>query len=1414
LNYSFKEDNLIQSKALEVNLASYHVEVEIDPKYEILQEVLAKYYGLMEGLTTFLKELSHPRRNLQFIVNEARGYCLKYFHLIKNHNRGPDAAGLFMDIFIDVLISSPHPEVRTDAVDNLLLFIQKVIKECGPDHILRFMPAMDQIFDRIRTLPEDTFFLFVKSYYRMEKLGEVLAAYSEDAAIDHQKMNLLLIKYFQSTYAYWLGETNPLEWFVTQIEEADEQDRFADIFDGISHKRIQDLKTRLREITDTPGKEFEQNNYRYQFKELLMLPGYNQIVDLYRDIPGKLLNAGGDQRQGNRWKVIFLFHMMNVSGLSLIHEETLRDINRTISWLISHEKYSYIETLIRETFAILKPRSREFPLTALSIVLNMGKGIYKTDESDLVKFFILCLMDLGFHAPMISGVGNDWQIRMNPAHIQNIRVWLELIELNPRWSTRLLSDLIIHLSLTGVFIKDTDLFPRDITQLLNSGMGPVYNLVKQLAKLFPVYFNDIGAEGELRDISTRLDEITHRKDPLVHFLRKQTHVESSNRVVSFIEAVINFWTTKEKKHIEPFVPPNIYEQINTDGPDVDGVNRALSHLKDKKGIALPDHLLTLGETELKQLLDDAGGVFSGDICRLVLAARMYKLLHSKYSLVMGLESCDEIECYLSQLKTEAFPNLNNLRTALEEKSVIKKLSLLLAYLDELKTLILSDQVYERREDIYKKRHFTVDIPSMYGSYHEMKFDALGLTFRIESVVNVCFEEIVEGLDLTLITREAFFRIYDLLQLFYRALKIDGISSVEFESQLDLLSHALKTRGFTFTQYLDIFKGFARAVTNVINDYFNNVHENNLNRILASIPWELLLDKYLPQNDTEDFEQVHHRISEIFFRDKIGLSLGLKQLDLFLTRVLNTLFHQSSKLPDTNLRLLLNYDPQRAMTDITGPDERAVGIIHLGNKGNNLVKLHRLGFPIPPGFIITTEVFRCRDIIESYEPAAQNFKDQVARRIKIVELITGKKFGNPQNPLLFSVRSGSSISQPGMMDTFLNVGINEEIAEGTAYKTKNPWFAWDNFRRFMQCYGMAFGLQRDDFDTLMRDFKKMKAVSVKREFSGAEMKSLALIYKKRIMDEGVEVLDDPIEQLMLTIKKVLNSWESPKARVYRKIMGISDDWGTAVTVQSMVYGNFSPTSGTGVIFTHNPKWSEDNLRLWGDFTIGNQGEDVVAGLVTTLPISLIQQENEMRDTDVTLETHFPDIYKTLKDWAGELIYTRGWTPQEIEFTFESPRKEDLYLLQTRNMAIRERKDVLVFDFEDMGAEPVLLGNGIGVSGGAMSGRAVFTLDEIARWREKEPETSLILLRGDTVPDDIEEINASDGLLTARGGMTSHAAVVAHRLGKTCVVGCGTLVCNEKRHVGYFDQVPVASGDFLSIDGQDGVVYQGMMKVKRT
>jgi len=1388
-----------KSKALEVNLVDYHVDVAVDPKYAVLQEVMSKYYGLMEGLNTFLGELSHPYLNWRFIVAEARKYSLDYFHLFRSHPQGAHAARRMMEILIAAVYAAKTEDVKAAAVDNLLLYLQTIVRDSDAD-FERFRPAVNDAFEQMHRLPEDAFDLVVRSYHPVVRLAAAFMKRTVVAPEGFAPLNRLLARYFECTYAYWLSASDPETACDREASEFGGASTCDDLFEDISHRRILEWQTVLRAMADSTAMDSAETTER-----LLALPGFSHFVDAYKRIPQQLLQRGAAGGRGQHLKLIFLFQMMNVAGLALIHEETLREINQTLTWIIVNENYRNIQQLIRKTFSILKERSQNYPATALTCVLNMGKGVYKTDDTDLVNFFIDALIDLGFQAPSVQGVDDEWRIKSNHAHLMNIRTWLELIKLNPKRSTRLLSALIIHLSIGGVLIRDTDLFPRDMTGLLNSPVNPVYHLVKQFARLCPVFFNDIGAEGRLRDVSTRIDELSQRRDVLVHFLRKQSHVESSNQIIPFMEATFEFWRTQAKEGLAPFVPPAIFEQIDSRGPYVKGLHRVLERLV-KKGARIPDDLLALTPEELSSRLGFVPGVSNADKERFHLAVEFYKLLHQKYRL-----NIVELDNYLAQLRPEGLPELSRLEQALSEVDATRRLTLILDYLETLKAVITSDAFYEIREDIYQKRHITIDIPSMYGSYHEMKFDCLGLTLRLEAIVNVLFEALIRKIDLSLITKATFAEIHQALQLFDRALRLDGIRSAEFERQLEFLRDSLVVKGFTLTQYLDIFKGFAQAVQNIIKDHVNNLHGANLNRILPSLSPEQILPKYLPREPLEDRERLHHRMVEIFFRDQIAGSLGLQQLDLFLGRILNTLFQQSYKLPKDKLRQLLLYDPHACLVAIDSPSNREIGLIHLGTKGFNLVKLKSLGFRVPPGFIVTTEVFRCREVIESYAPAQRNFHEQIAHHLQGLEQASGKTFGDPANPLLLSVRSGSSISQPGMMDTLLDVGNNMEITAGVAARTGNAWFAWDNYRRFLQNYGMAHDLTRDDFDAVIAEYKQRLGIPLKRHFSGGQMREVALAYRRLIEDAGVEVIDSPFEQLLLAIRRVLASWESPKALAYRRIMGISDDWGTAIAIQAMVYGNLSSDAGTGVIFTHNPRWAGDVLKLWGDFTTANQGEDVVSGLVRTMPISLFQQEIEMRETDVTLETHFPEIFRELKRWAHMLIDDRGWSPQEIEFTFEGPSAVDLYMLQTRDMAIRESQKVLAFDL-DVPPPDRLLGHGIGVSGGAMIGRLVFSLDEIEAWRVREPATHLILARTDTVPDDIREINAADGLLTARGGLTSHAAVVAHRLGKTCVVGCGSLECNEREKWCRFPSVLLKSGDHLSIDGRQGSVYRGVLKLR--
>ncbi|MEO5361505.1 MAG: PEP-utilizing enzyme [Nitrospirota bacterium] len=1393
------------SVALKKNIAEYTVDVTIDAKYQPIQEVMARYHGLQDGLTTYLKELCHPYKNWQYIVKETWTYCLGYFYELTTHPSGPEAAALYMNTIFEALNAAKDTQVSSDAFSLFYLFSQKLIKDTPKDVIIeKYLPVVNLGFAMADQLPDERFVILAKSHYRLNKLArnfyDTISETLEMGNSQYMCINSLMIHYLRFTYSYWLSEKNPKDWFSEDTGKVIKP-LISEIFEPISHEGINSYVARLDQTINSKDRLL-----RDKLKEMIELPGYGDIVAHFNKIPSIINQSQLDETLKHQYELIFLFHIMNTPGLSTIHEETIREINRIIKYLINHSDYDNNKTLIQKTTGILKNTVRQYPNTVLRCVLNMGKGVYESNNSALVNFFNHSIISLGFQTPDFQGISNDWQIIGNSAHIENIRTCMELIRLNPSWSKKLISSLIVNLSLCGVIIKDTDLFPREITNFLNSDTKQVYNLIKQLMRLFPAYFNELGAEGQLRDISTRMDESCKRNDTLIHFLRKQSHVESSNKILSVVEAALEFWVTRNKEVLRGYLPPDIYSQQENSGQYVDGVHAVINQIFQLNGLKTVSDLLTLGDDYFTGVLNAVGQDYAADLEKVALTISFYKLLHQKYSSGFG-----EIDSIIAQVHTSAFPELDNLVKAISEPTTYAKLEGVLQHLVKLKELIQSTKQFEVREDIYRKRHISTEIPSMYGSYHEVKFDALGLTFRLETLVNTLFEELIDGVDLSFITRAALSRIYDYLKLYKQALIVDGIAIREFDRQLFLLETGLSLRGFTFSQYVDIFKELSHVLRNIVNDYFNNMHIETLKEILEQLPRHKLLPKYC--SDDSDDADVFDRVSEVFLRDTIAMSLGLQSLDLFITRVVNTLRREAERIPADKHHLLVTYNPDNAVTSIVEPVLKVSNVVQMGSKGFNLMRMKTMGLRVPPGFLITSDAFKCRELFDIYEAAQLNFKERVDTEIARLERLTGMEFGNPQNPLLVSVRSGSAISQPGMLDSYLNVGMNEAVVKGMIeHNAGNEWFVWDCYRRFIQHYGMSFGLDRDSFDAIINHYKDKYHVFLKKKFTPAQMKEVTMSYKDFVVGKGIKLEERPREQLYIAIRKVLDSWDTDKARSYRRIIKISDDWGTSVTVQRMVYGNIGDTSGSGVLFTHNPKLSEYELKPWGDYAICVQGDDIVSGLVQTHAISLNQARRENRPVEYSLERRFPEVYNELVETARFLIEDREWNPQDIEFTFEGEHKESVYILQSRDMEIREKPHEHSFAITAELSQ-CLLGHGIGVSGGAMAGRAVFTMEDIRHYRKDEPQIRLILIRRDTVPDDINEVNAADGLLTARGGATSHAAIVAYRLGKTCVVGCVDMLFYEKEKKFILNNRTIASGDFISIDAVEGAIYEGKMKISK-
>lgn len=1398
---------VLESEALRINLRETSVaQVTIDPKYEVLLETVEGYRGIQKAAAALLFELHHPFKNWEIILREIRSYSLKYFTAYSRHPQGPKAIATIIDVFFDALQFGAGNDVEAKAIDYLLNYLEKVVSEFNSRTQEEVWLVLQNTFQRLATLPAKQFFYLASSRVPLKRIGQaILSKLPEDSLT--AEFNNLLIRTLTETYHYWLGEEDPLLWFAEEGQGDIPGERIKEdkAFWETSHQRLRFLLQELQKITP---REEKSNGSTQMLRQLLTFPSYLEIVRAYQKIPHLLAPPKAEEGEVpllKNKKILALFKIMEVPGLKDIHEEILREINRTLIELIPKESPERMREFLIKTLSLLKSSMENYPHTALQCIQSLGAEIFNHGYSPLVEVFLELVLHFGFQYPRVQGVDANWQLICNPCHLLNVRVWLDIIARNPKWCSTLLSALIINIKLGGICIRDTDLFQKEVTKLLNADIEPVYNLIKQLAKLFPVYFNEIGAEGRLREYTTEIDEITHRKDVLIHFLRKQSHIESSNLIEDFVKEIFRFWRLKDKNGLKNFLPPEILERVETSGPFIDEVHLLLQKIFLEKGLPSEKDLLNLSDPEIEAFLEGVPEASFPEKKRVSLLIKIYRLINQKYNL--GFQ---EISTHLQEASRWGFEGLDHLLQTLEGNNPEECLEHLLTYLENLKGIILSPQKFEAREDIYRKRHIAADIPSLYGRYREKKFDALGLTFRLESLANLYFEKLIDSLDLSFITRATFFKIIQCLRYLMRAIELDGIYSPRLHTQLKLLEKSLEIKRFSFMQYLDIFRGFSEGVKDIISVYYVNAHKNNLELLIWQMGKDNILSKYLPTAGEEvGPHEFVHQIGEKFIRDLIATTFGLQYLDLFLARIHQTLAEQKETLNEADLDLLMTYDPKKVCCFIHNPNRLTNDLIHLGSKGYNLVILASEGIPVPPGFILTTEVFRCFRIIERYKHAHDHFEREVRLGIQQIEKITGREFGNPERPLLLAVRSGSTISMPGMLATLLNVGINEEIVEGLIRSTGEVWFAWDNYRRFIQSWGMSYGIEREVFNEIMRRFKAKCKVEKKRQFSGEEMKEVALAYRQAVEERHITIYEDPWAQLQIAIKQVLSSWNSVKARQYREIMGISDYWGTAVIVQAMVFGNLSLSSGSGVVFTAHPYRKIRRVALWGDYTPGNQGEDIVGGLVSTYPISKEQKELEGREED--LEEAVPKIYKRLFAIAKTLVYEKKWNPQEVEFTYESPEEASLYILQTRDMVSTKREKFEVFS-PSASLQQNFLGKGIGVSGGALSGRVVFSLEEIRHWRRLEPATPLILVRSDTVPEDIQEISLTEGLLTAKGGQTSHAAIMAFELDKTAVVGCRGLVVLENEGRFFINQVEVKRGEFISLDGRKGLVYSGKHEIK--
>ncbi len=1366
-----------KSQALEANLEqTRYKDIFIPEEHQHFIDLSAKYFGINKRAKECITEYHHPLSNHTFVTEELRKMLMDDFWFYTRDDIPSDALIIPLEMMHSLLKPEVAGKLRLNIIITLMEFANKVIAE-SPKHeglIASIFSILNDAFEGNK----DVFILATKH------AGRYLGKVAQDERFRDSACELLRMM-LKEDYRYW-QQTSQVEDWIGNKRQMLTEDEIQKVCDEIGHPYFDRLNANL-ESADT-------------WEKLTDLPHFEQIAKRFSESEQAFPHF--------ITKFHYVFFLLHLPGMENQRERLIWNMDRMMRDAIDEMPQDELIPFIDTIFDLAEELKKDYMSAVLDFQQTLGLKIIdvdQTEQKEIVNYFEKKLIAFGFVTPGNVFVGEDWQLSVDENHIKNIRVWLELIEHSKTPMEKLLSALIVNLKLGGIFLSDTDLFQREITKVLNSNITPYYKMVKQLTRIFPVYFNEIGAEGEIRNVTTNMDEISGRQDKLVHFLRKQVHTESNNTLIALTFDVFKFWSDGNLDLLKPILPNNVFESIDKGSTWFVHIHNLVQAMCEISCLN-PEDVLMLSRDDYENLIGSAArrieleeDLYQRERARLMDIRDLYAYLREKYSF-------ESVNIFNSLRSFPFIPDeeIDKFEKVYKAKDFGKSLTMIYAFMDKLKSVIFSPEQSEGWENIYHKRHIAIGIPSMYGTYRENKFEAMGLTFRLERVATQLMEKVVQSINLEYISERTLNQIYTILEYFRNGLELDGVTNQSFNSKLDMLRYSLTSRSFSFGQYINIFQFIAEDVRRIIIKYFLKSYEYPLKIVIPQ-----LFDPEGKLSERETAALISKK-SEEFHRDLLSDAFLMQPLDNFIGRILNSLRTMEATLNEKLISDIMTYNSEMLISPFWKATPKMDNQVFIGNKANNLKNLYLHGMPVPPGFVITTETFRRNETINTIPELRTEIHGMIRKHIEELENVSGRKFGNPEAPLLVSVRSGTAISMPGAMDTFLNVGLNDELVESIASDPTKAWAIWDSYRRFLQSWGMAKGIHRDVFDEEINSFKTKYNVKQKMEFKASEMRELAYSYKHILEEKGVELEQDPFKQIIGCVNMVFESWNSERALAYRRHLGISENWGTAVIVQQMIFGNLSEVSGTGVVFTQNPHRERPGVHLYGDFTMRSQGEDIVGGLVKPLPIGETQRKAANLEGP-SMQTALPEIYKKIYAIAKELTEDLGYSPQEMEFTFESDKPEDFHILQIRDQDLKLEDEMNAF--VQAPDEMNQIGRGMGIGGGAMNGLVAFNEDDIKTLREQHPDQQVILVRPDTVPDDIGMIFDCDGLLTARGGATSHAAVTAVRLGKVCVVSCIELEVNDEKHCGELNGHKLQAGTEIAIDGNLGLVYLGHYQMEK-
>lgn len=1379
------------SDALRANIAGTAQEVVIPDRYLPLVQAVSGFHGVRTDLMHTLAEYFHTFRNLEHVIEGFQTTLLRNWTYFERSEGRTHLFGLLFELVRDLFEAPLSEEQASRLLRQLVSWCNMALE--GP-HAREYEPSLHAVAVCVRRLLAERPRAALERDVLLRDLVRLVVAYpSLQPEFVCFCRDLLAVGYQR------LHERLPLlEWARSDDAGLASPGNVASCFAMLGSARMSSLAETAK-VASEP---------ELLSTEMLL---FSDIIDQAIDALF-LIDELEDQFSVS-------LYLLKDDTLGYRRSEVVAHLVGVVKQLMEPSNRGDVERILSRLTRFFRTHDDEFILMRFQCYETIGVAIGEVGNVRAADHLIEDALSWEFQCPDIRGATDDWATVVNPYHIPNIRCWMRIIESNPALYERLAAALNVLLRLGGVHVADTDVFQRDVTRFLNADIRPIYFVAKQLLRTFPVYFSEVGAEGELRATSTELDELCGRKDTLLHFLRKQSHAESSNRLVAFSRAVLSYWTTLDPTLVKPYLSEIAAEAVVQERTWAEPPHRVLMDLWERLGMESPaaaatdsdvdlflDRLVTVSPTRFQDLLHTErecdGHTVDAGSRRVALLVRTHQLLVHKYapSSVDVTEAVGAHRDLSAELRQEFAVAFADWREDASPRTRDSLLDAALSVLERLKEVVLDPAPSVAVENYYQKRHIAAGIPSMYGTYSETKLEALGLSFRVEQLVERLLEDLVSQDTETYVNRHSLRKMAGAIGRFERALAVDGIDSHSLSTNLRLLESSLGSYSFTFHQYQNVFQFIVGAVTEVARMSVLS-HDQGLRTILQHDPRSCVARSVSPD-----------AAAEMVLREVLVTALGMQALDRYVAMASRRISTLAGRLSGKGLTRMMNYDPERLISPLhvlrpDTDDQRTLGF-----KGLGLKQMASYGHNVPQGFILTTELFRARPAF-AYRPLYSDAVERIRTALDDLEQQTGLRLGDPARLLTLSVRSGAAISMPGSMATLVDVGLNDALVDALSRKPGFEWAAWDSYRRFLQSWSMTSGVSRDFFDAIMNEHKTRYGVERKLDFQPVHMREIAYAYKAGAADLGVRFVDDPFRQVVACITKVLESWDSPEAVLYREYLGIAREWGTAVIVQRMVFGNLDKKSGSGVVFTHDPlDPMSRQVRLFGDFAIRCQGDDLVGGLVYPRPISEKQRLGGSADrgAEESLESEFPDVYQALLRIARDLVDVREFDPQEIEFTFESASGGDLYILQKRAMVQhqaggRSRFDTSSPEFRRPIAE------GTGVSGGAYVGRVAMTGAHIEQLLAEHPDDDILLLRPDTVPEDIAMIAKVSGMLTARGGATSHAAVTAKRLGKAAVVDCRALEVNEHRGVALIAGKKIEVGEWLSIDGRTGNIFRGRVPI---